>query len=71
MLVGLDPRAESLPKGMLADAGASSLLKKGTGSEPPSGSAAKNPGREVPVPFLQQAARWHETAAAYGRFCRG
>ncbi len=35
----------------------SSLLKKGTGSEPADVNAAKNSGREVPVPFFQRAAR--------------
>ena len=34
-----------------------SLLKKGTGSELSSENAAKNSGREVPVPLLQQAAK--------------
>ena len=33
-----------------------SLLKKGTGSEPADVNAAKNSGREVPVPHFQQAA---------------
>jgi len=41
VLVGLDPRAESLPAGILAD---------------------------LPE---QRRASWAETAAAYGRFCRG
>jgi hypothetical protein len=31
-----------------------SLLKKGTGSEPAIVSAAKNGGREVPVPFFNR-----------------
>jgi hypothetical protein len=35
---------------------ASSLLKKGTGSEPLVANAAKNAGCEVPVPLFQQAA---------------
>ena len=35
----------------------SSLLKKGTGSEPSSENAVKYNGREVPVPLFQQAAR--------------
>ncbi len=37
-------------------AGAISLLKKGTGSEPTHKNVAENGSREVPVPFVQQAA---------------
>ena len=35
----------------------SSLLKKGTGSEPTSENPAKNDGSKVPVPFFQRAVR--------------
>jgi hypothetical protein len=37
---------------------ASSLLKKGTGSELANGNTAENGGSEVPVPLFQQAASW-------------
>ena len=40
-----------------ASAESISPLKKGTGSEPTSENTAKDNGREVPVPFLQRAAK--------------